>query len=141
MLTRRNMLKGLLGGAALAATPAGLLLRDPEEPVVRRYWAVGAHIRSTGLEPIEGQPGLFRDRSTGQVINIRDFKETDKYDTIVVKCPDEPRLFTQNEMSPRRQENTGLTFRPPQSWKQPEQDETQILLVRSFIHGTLKRMV
>ncbi len=36
------------------------------------------------LQPIEGQPGLFRDTDTGQVVNIRDFRESDKYDTIVI---------------------------------------------------------
>jgi hypothetical protein len=36
------------------------------------------------LTPIEGQPGLFRDTDTGQVVNIRDFRESDKWDTIVV---------------------------------------------------------
>jgi hypothetical protein len=35
------------------------------------------------LQPIEGQPGLFRDTDTGAVVNIRDFREGDKYDTIV----------------------------------------------------------
>ena len=67
MLTRRQMLKGVLGGAALVVTPAGLLLHDPEEPVVRRYWQVGADLRDTEtmtslvLLPIEGQPGFYRD--------------------------------------------------------------------------------
>lgn len=36
------------------------------------------------LQPIEGQPGLFRDSDTGQVVNIRDFRESDKYDSIVI---------------------------------------------------------
>lgn len=36
------------------------------------------------LQPIEGQPGLFRDTDSGQVVNIRDFREGDKYDTIVI---------------------------------------------------------
>lgn len=36
------------------------------------------------LQPIEGQPGLFRDTDTNQVVNIRDFRESDKYDNIVV---------------------------------------------------------
>lgn len=35
------------------------------------------------LQPIEGQPGLFRDEA-GQVVNIRDFRESDKWDTIVI---------------------------------------------------------
>lgn len=33
--------------------------------------------------PIEGQPGLFRDPETNQILNVRDFRETDKWDTIV----------------------------------------------------------
>lgn len=36
------------------------------------------------LQPIEGQPGLFRDSDSGAVVNIRDFRESDKYDTIVI---------------------------------------------------------
>jgi hypothetical protein len=36
------------------------------------------------LEPIEGQPGLFRDTDSGQIVNIRDFRESDKYDSIVI---------------------------------------------------------
>lgn len=41
------------------------------------------------LMPIEGQPGLFREydeqgNPVGPVINIRDFREGDKYDSIVV---------------------------------------------------------
>lgn len=34
--------------------------------------------------PIEGQPGLFRDSDTGQIVNIRDFRESDKYDSIII---------------------------------------------------------
>lgn len=36
------------------------------------------------LQPIEGQPGLFRDSETGQIVNIRDFRESDKYDSVLV---------------------------------------------------------
>jgi hypothetical protein len=36
------------------------------------------------LTPIEGQPGLFRDSDTGQVLNVRDFRESDKWDTVLV---------------------------------------------------------
>ena len=36
------------------------------------------------LQPIEGQPGLFRDSDTGQIVNIRDFREGDKYDSIII---------------------------------------------------------
>lgn len=38
----------------------------------------------TAMVPIEGQPGLFRDEQTGQVLNIRDFRESDKWDTIAI---------------------------------------------------------
>lgn len=41
------------------------------------------------MQPIEGQPGLFREvddagNPVGPVINIRDFREGDKYDSIVI---------------------------------------------------------
>jgi len=36
------------------------------------------------MQPIEGQPGLFKDSDTGQILNVRDFRETDKWDTIAV---------------------------------------------------------
>jgi hypothetical protein len=37
------------------------------------------------LEPIQGQPGLFRDPADpNQIVNIRDFREGDKYDTVAI---------------------------------------------------------
>jgi len=36
------------------------------------------------LQPIEGQPGLYRNDQSGEIVNIRDFRESDKYDSIVV---------------------------------------------------------
>lgn len=36
------------------------------------------------MNPIDGQPGLFKDSETGQILNIRDFRETDKWDTIAI---------------------------------------------------------
>lgn len=36
------------------------------------------------LQPIEGQPGLFRDTDTLQIVNIRDFREGDKYDSTFI---------------------------------------------------------
>lgn len=36
------------------------------------------------LEPIEGQPGLFRNTATGETVNVRDFYESDLYDTIAI---------------------------------------------------------
>lgn len=38
------------------------------------------------LMPIEGQPGLFRDSDTGQIVNIRDFREGSKYDTVLINA-------------------------------------------------------
>jgi len=101
MITRREALKQLLGGLAFAALPSGLFVPEtpaallaPEEPLlqepepVRRYWQVGANLRSggsiMGWVPVDGQPGLFLDRATGEILNIRDFRATDKFDTIVV---------------------------------------------------------
>ncbi len=37
-----------------------------------------------GLMPIVNQPGLFRDLHTGDVVNIRDFRGRDKYDTVLI---------------------------------------------------------
>jgi hypothetical protein len=82
--TRRQFLQGLLGGAVVAATP--------------RIWQVGAKLihRPTtaevmavspqrgGLVPVEGQPGLFRDKATGKIVNIRDFHEDDRFDNIII---------------------------------------------------------
>jgi hypothetical protein len=36
------------------------------------------------LQPIEGQPGLFRDTDSGQIVNIRDFRESDKFDSVII---------------------------------------------------------
>lgn len=36
------------------------------------------------MQPVEGQPGIFKDSETGQYLNIRDFRETDKWDTIAI---------------------------------------------------------
>jgi hypothetical protein len=36
------------------------------------------------MNPIEGQPGLFKDSETGQILNIRDFREGEKWDTIAI---------------------------------------------------------
>jgi hypothetical protein len=41
------------------------------------------------LQPIEGQPGLFRDTDTGQVVNIRDFRESDKWDSVVIPAQEQ----------------------------------------------------
>lgn len=36
------------------------------------------------MNPIDGQPGLFKDSETQQILNIRDFRESDKWDTIAI---------------------------------------------------------
>lgn len=46
------------------------------------------------LQPIEGQPGLFRDTDTGQVVNIRDFRESDKYDSVVIPAQEQISIGT-----------------------------------------------
>lgn len=98
--TRRSFLHGLFAG--VAATTAAvvvpqILLPDPEP--VRRYWFFGERFLKkrtwTGLVPVLGEPGMFVDMSTGQVLNLRDFKESDKYDTIQV--PEERMTFFADE--------------------------------------------
>jgi hypothetical protein len=49
------------------------------------------------LQPIEGQPGLFRDTDTGQVVNIRDFREGDKYDSTII--PPQEAISTGTEIT------------------------------------------
>jgi len=49
------------------------------------------------LQPIEGQPGLFRDSDTGAIVNIRDFRESDKYDSIVI--PSQETIGTGTEIN------------------------------------------
>jgi len=49
------------------------------------------------LQPIEGQPGLFRDTDTGQVVNIRDFRESDKWDSVII--PSEEQISTGTELT------------------------------------------
>lgn len=117
-LSRRDLLKGLFGGAALAATPAGLLVPEEPQERVRRYWQVGAQLgqdcdrryeiirynhnvkyndtanslfqsrrgdcEDGGLVPVEGQPGYFLDKRTGQKLTLGDFRESDKFDTITI---------------------------------------------------------
>jgi hypothetical protein len=40
------------------------------------------------LEPIEGQPGLFKNTTTGEIVNVRDYYESDLYDTIAIPGDD-----------------------------------------------------
>lgn len=97
--TRRQFLQLFSAAVAAAAVlpKSTLWLPDEEEPRVRRYWQVGdvrhsgsfpAVQQSSGMVPVPGEPGMFMDAATGQRINIRDFKEADKWDTIVIKAGD-----------------------------------------------------
>lgn len=81
--TRRSFLKGLLSG--VAATTAAVVVPKifvPEPEPIRRYWFLGG-FKTGGLRPIEGAPGMFVDEN-GNLVCIRDFTESDKYDTIVI---------------------------------------------------------
>lgn len=65
-LTRRDLLKGLFGGAALAVTPVGLLVPEEPQERVRRYWQVGVQLS----EPQVGHPWeqlIGRTQRTGQL--------------------------------------------------------------------------
>lgn len=84
--TRREFMQLVAMMTAAAVVLPKVVLAQPEP--VRRYWDMGAAQRMrSGLWPIEGQPGLFMDMKTGKIVNIRDFKESDKYDTIVIPVP------------------------------------------------------
>lgn len=69
-MTRRSFLRGLVATGALVAAPSGLFL--PREPKI--YQVAG--VVSPTLTHIR-----FPD---GREVTIRDFKEDDKYDTIVI---------------------------------------------------------
>ena len=67
------------------------------------------------LQPIEGQPGLFRDTDTGHVVNIRDFRESDKYDSVVIPSQEQIQtgtdlIFFQDIQGKR---NTDTNFKTP----------------------------
>ena len=85
--TRRGFLQ--LFGVAAAATAATIVVPEifiPEEPKIRTYFDMGRALKSApgGWQPIEGQPGIFRDSKTGQIFRMSDWRESDKYDTIVL---------------------------------------------------------
>ncbi len=46
------------------------------------------------LKPIKGHPGRFLDTASGQVLNISEYREDDKYDTIVIQNTEVPAAFT-----------------------------------------------
>lgn len=81
-MERRTFLRGLLASGALVMAPSGLFV--PREPKVHQVPAkLVVSAQEFGLSPIVGQPGLFRDNATGQTINIRDFRDEDRYDAMV----------------------------------------------------------
>jgi len=43
-----------------------------------------------GLKPIKGHPGRFLDTGSGQVLNIAEYREDDKYDTILIPGDENP---------------------------------------------------
>ena len=115
--TRRNFLRGL-------AAATGLVAAEP----VRRIWQVGANlsrtesgvITSTGLLPVEGQPGLFRDMRNGHIVNIRDFKECDRYNTIIIEPFVHDEVYVRfGEMSQKEAAQQGVFFRPIKPGEDP----------------------
>ena len=87
-LSRRQFLSR---GTALAAGGLTVPLwaqwfgEQMEKLAPRKYVQLPANpYHKTGLEPVAGQPGLFYDWSTGKYVNLRDFRESDAYDTIVI---------------------------------------------------------
>jgi hypothetical protein len=65
--------------------------------------------RKTGLHPITGQPGLFRNLENGEVVNIRDFRQADAYDTYVFVPSAEPLMRASFiPVEPRQRVNDAL---------------------------------
>ena len=81
----------------------------------------GYNIPGSGLKAIEGQPGLFRDMSTGQVVNIRDFRESDKFSTIEINAEPSERVSFQQVAG--RAKRDGLIY-----------DEAHHMKAEHFIH-------
>lgn len=64
--------------------------------------------RSGGLQPVPGQPGLFFSES-GRVIGIRDFNESDKWDTVEIH----PRRYEKRYLDKKiamRDPETGVIY-------------------------------
>lgn len=116
------------------------------------------------LEPIPGQPGLFRDPADpNDIINIRDFREGDKYDTIAIptgaiqagqqfqffqniqgKLDVDCNLRTPSKLSAGEsmildriglavRSSTGLSFPPPQDYKSVIENSFYQLLINRLI--------
>jgi len=64
------------------------------------------------LQPIEGQPGLFKDTDTGQIVNIRDFRESDKYDSVVIPAQEQIATGTEivffNDVQGKRETDSNI---------------------------------
>jgi len=83
-VSRRAFLRGALAVGALVLLPDGQLIL-PESKV---HQVPGKHVARWRvsipyLVPIEGQVGLFQMTPTGEIVNIRDFIESDSYDSVV----------------------------------------------------------
>jgi hypothetical protein len=105
----------------------------------RRFWPVGVDLEPEhGLVPVEGCPGVFMDRENGQLLNIRAFRESHKWDTVII---------------PAREHVPGeevLFFQPPSGEFQPATDEEVVQHMRElrellpdeevtqYLHGLLQ---
>lgn len=84
----------------------------------RKFWPVGVDLEPEhGLVPVEGRPGVFMDRQNGQLVNIRDFRESSKWDTVVI---------------PAREPTTGIIFQFPREF-QPAMDEEVVQYLHELI--------
>jgi hypothetical protein len=95
--TRRDFLKLLgLGATGVTLSASGLYL--PEQEPIRRYWQVGAQLQKNAELP----PGHIR--VGDRIVSLRDFTESDKYNTVLIQ-------------DTGHAQDTTLTFeKPPNPW-------------------------
>jgi hypothetical protein len=95
--TRRDFLKLLgLGATGVTLSASGLYL--PEQEPIRRYWQVGAQLQKNAELP----PGHIR--VGDRIVSLRDFAESDKYNTVLIQ-------------DTGHAQDTTLTFeKPPNPW-------------------------
>lgn len=76
-IDRRKFLKSLAAAGLVVAAPSGLFV--PAERRIFQVPGVGIPI----LRPVHGHQGLYKITPSGEIFNIRDFRESDRYDSVV----------------------------------------------------------
>jgi len=84
-LSRRQfMSRGLLLAAGGFTAPMWFTWLSEQMARLQPRKYVQLSMPESGIQPMVGQPGMFRDANTGRIFSIGDFTELDKYDTITI---------------------------------------------------------